>query len=58
MTLIEKYKIRLEQLNNGHEEIYDGEKEIIEQIIKQETLQEVTNENNLQTEILIMGKKL
>lgn len=38
MTLLEKYKIRLEQLNNGHEEIYDGEKEIIEQIIKQETL--------------------
>jgi len=35
MTLIEKYKIRLEQLNNGHKELYKGEKKLITQIIKQ-----------------------
>ena len=33
MTVIDKYKIRLEQLNNGHKELYEGEKELITKII-------------------------
>ena len=34
MELIEGYKIRLEQLENGARELYEGEKELIRIIIK------------------------
>ena len=34
MTLIEKYKVRLEQLNNGYRELYDGERELIIEILQ------------------------
>jgi len=31
---LKKYKVRLNQLNNGYKEIYKGEKQIIIEIIK------------------------
>ena len=34
MTLIEKYKVRLDQLNNGHRELYEGEKKLIIEILQ------------------------
>lgn len=34
--MIKKYLIRLDQLNNGYAELYEGEKEVIEQIIVNE----------------------
>ena len=34
MTNLEKYEIRLKQLENGEKEIYKGEKEIITSIVK------------------------
>lgn len=35
MSLIERYKVRLHQLNNGFAELYEGEKKVIKNIIKQ-----------------------
>lgn len=35
MTItLKSYKTRLEQLNSGHKEIYEGEKQLITEIIK------------------------
>jgi len=34
MSILEKYKIRLNQLNNGYKELYEGEKQAIIDIIE------------------------
>ena len=34
MSLLDKYKVRLDQLNNGYKEIYQGERQAIIEVIE------------------------
>lgn len=45
MIIIEKYKIRLKQLNTGYKEFYKDEKKVIEAILSAYK-REVQNEKN------------
>jgi hypothetical protein len=34
MSLLDKYRVRLKQLESGFKELYDGEREVIQDVIK------------------------